>query len=88
MKKYKKIFIAVLFALWTAFAVLGARAYYYKPDFPLDVDLQYFSDWYCIKNTCGVIIITPDGVMIYRIPDNIHEEFYILYLKKNNLIAI
>jgi hypothetical protein len=88
MRKSRRLIIPALFILWTAFSVLGSRAYYHKPEVPLDMNLQYLSDWDCIQNRCGVLIITPDGPMAYEVPDNMVKELYISYLKKNKLTVL
>lgn len=88
MRKSRRLLITALFSLWTAFAVLGSRAYYHKPEVPLDMNMQYLSQWDCIQNRCGVLIITPEGPMAYEVPEDLMVELYISYLKKNKMTVL
>lgn len=88
MRKGRRLLIPALFILWSAFAVLGSKAYYHKPEVPLDMNLQYLSDWDCIQGRCGVLILTPEGPMAYEVPEVLHKELYRSYLKKHKMTVL
>jgi hypothetical protein len=88
MRIGKRLIIPALFGLWTGLSILGARAYYHKPEVPLDMNMQYLSNWGCIQGRCGVLIVTPEGPMVYEVPDHLHKELYRLYLKKHKMTVL
>lgn len=88
MRERKRLLLSLFFLLWMGLSVLGTRAYYHKPEVPLDMNLQYYSEWDCIQGRCGILIITPDGPMAYEVPQPIREKIFRLKMKSENMYIL